>query len=211
MKRIPFPNLIKAFLCLVGLFLAGCLCPEGLPAAAGEPPQLHSPKHAQYRMVIHCGMKVLQLWQHEQMVREYPIDIGMGGLGKKRSGDHRTPVGDYEITWMASRQSNKGHRIIENKSWCIGNKFVYSATGPGLEKLWAESYGGPQATVMSINYPNEKEKKQGYTGECIHIHADRRVLDGALKKSYGCIHMFPRDAMELYEIVDVGTPVKILP
>jgi len=145
------------------------------------------------------------------MVREYPIDIGMGGLHKKRGGDHRTPVGDYEITWMASRQSNKGHKIIENKSWCIGNKFVYASTGPGLEKLWTQSYGGEQATVMSINYPNEKEKRQGYTGECIHIHADRHLLDGALNKSYGCIHMFPRDAMELYEIVDVGTPVKILP
>jgi len=51
----------------------------------------------------------------------------------------------------------------------------------------------------------------GYTGTCIHIHADKHLVDGALTKSYGCIHMFPKDAIELYEMVDVGTPVKILP
>ena len=112
---------------------------------------------------------------------------------------------------MASRVSPKGNRIVSNRSWCKKNSFAYSASGPSIEKLWSASYGGDEATVISISYPNAKDQLKGYTGECIHIHADRRLDNGTLRKSYGCIHMFPDDAKELYELVDVGTPVKILP
>ena len=178
---------------------------------ASETPRFPIPGQSEYRIAIHCSMKVLQLWRNAELVREYPVDVGMGGIRKTRGGDHRTPIGDYEVSWMASRTSAKGNRIVDNRSWCAGNKFVYASSGPALEKLWADCYGGDQATVISINYPNEKERAMGCSGECIHIHADKRLLNGALKKSYGCIHMFPRDAVELYEIVDVGTPVKILP
>jgi murein L,D-transpeptidase YafK len=156
-------------------------------------------------------MGVLQLWRNAELVSEYPVETGKGGLWKTKRGDHRTPVGDYEISWMASRHSHRGHRIKEKRSWCKGNRFVYAASGPRLEKLWADGYGGEQATVMSINYPNQREQRMGYTGNCIHIHADKKHENGMLRKSYGCIHMFPKDAMELYDMVKVGTPVKILP
>jgi murein L,D-transpeptidase YafK len=172
---------------------------------------LSTPKQSEYRIAIHCSRKVLQLWRHAELVTEYPIEVGKTGIHKRHSGDHRTPIGDYEISWMASRHSEKGHRVIDKKSWCIGNQFVYAPSGPLLEKLWADSYGGSQAAIISLNYPNAKDRKRGFTGECIHIHADLKIKDGALRKSYGCIHMFPADAVELYDIVDVGTPVKILP
>ncbi len=168
-------------------------------------------KESKYRIAIHCSRKVLQLWRHTELIREYPIEIGKTGTHKRQSGDHKTPIGDYEISWMASRGAKKGHKIIDNKSWCFENKFVYAESGPSFEKLWADTYGGRQATVISLNYPNAKDSGRGFTGECIHIHADLRLREGALKKSYGCIHMFPRDAIELYDFVDVGVPVKILP
>jgi murein L,D-transpeptidase YafK len=193
---------VMAILCLS---LAEAAAPVG-----AELPQIPPPKQARYRIAIHCSQKVLQLWDYAEMIREYPIDIGKG-IPKKRGGDHLTPIGDYEISWMASRHSSKGHRIVDNRSWCTGNKFVEAESGPALEKLWTSSYGGDQATVISITYPNLKDRLMGYTGNCIHIHADRKLKDGALTKYYGCIHMFPKDAMELFEIVDVGTPVKILP
>lgn len=204
----------KAFVPVAGWFIAAApffVLISAVATVASEMPLFPVPKQSQYRIAIHCSMKVLQLWRNAELIREYPIDVGVGGIRKTRGGDHRTPIGDYEVSWMASRTSPKGHRIIDNKSWCAGNKFVYASSGPALEKLWADCYGGDQATVISINYPNAKERAMGWSGECIHIHADKRLKDGALKKSYGCIHMFPRDAVELYEMVDVGTPVKILP
>lgn len=173
---------------------------------------LHLPQAPErLRIVIHCSRNVLQLWVGPHLAKEYPIETGKGGTHKRRGGDHRTPIGEYEITWMASRHSPRGHPIVDGRSWCKDNKFVDAASGPALEKLWSDSYGGDEACIMSINYPNEKDRARGFTGDCIHIHSDKHLVDGALTKSYGCIHMFPRDAGELYDLVTVGTPVKIFP
>jgi murein L,D-transpeptidase YafK len=181
------------------------------PSSAAEPPQLPTPKQAEYRIAIHSALNVLQLWRENQLVTEYPIETGKGGVGKQKSGDHRTPVGDYEVSWMACRDGSKGHRIVDQRSWCRGNCFIDASTGPPLEKLWTDSYGGDEAAVISINYPNTKDRQRGFTGDCIHIHANKRTREGMMGKSYGCIHMYPKDAMELYNIVEVGTPVKMLP
>jgi murein L,D-transpeptidase YafK len=171
---------------------------------------LPEPRSSNLRIAIHCGLRVLQLWQGEKLIKEYPAEVGKG-FPKRRGGDHRTPVGDYEISWMASRNSAKGHRIVDGRSWCAGGRFVDASSGSRYERLWSAPYGGDRATVISINYPNAKEKAMGYSGDCIHIHASAKLPQGALTKSYGCVHMFPKDAEELYEAVDVGVPVKILP
>jgi hypothetical protein len=172
-----------------------------------------SPKVApcRYRIEIHCADKLLQLWDGDELLRVYPVQTGKGGIGKTRSGDHRTPIGDYEISWMASKKSSKGHRIVDRTSWCANNEFYNGPDGPPLEKLWTKVYGGEDATVMSINYPNAVDRAQGRTGDCIHIHAEKKMIEGPLKESYGCIHLYTEHALELYEIVDVRTPVKILP
>lgn len=204
------PHISSRSLLVTALLTVLVSCASTIPLGA-EPPQLPEPTRAEYRIAIHCSAKVLQLWRQTNLVAEYPIDTGKGGLGKKRSGDHRTPVGDYRISWMASRSLKKGHTIVDRRSWCKNNMFIDAATGPNLEKLWSDPYGGQDAVVMSIDYPNAKDRLRGFTGDCIHIHADKRHQDGVLKKSYGCIHMFPADARQLYEIVQVGTPVKILP
>jgi hypothetical protein len=110
---------------------------------------------------------------------------------------------------MACRDGSR-HKITDQRR-CRGNCFIDATTGPPLEKLWTDSYGGDEAAVISINYPNTKDRQRGFTGDCIHIHADKRTRGGVMGKSYGCIHMYPKDAMELYNIVEVGTPVKMLP
>ena len=192
------------------LVLLLALLATTFPSVA-EPVQLPAPKHAEYRIAIHCALKVLQLWRNDQLVREYAIEIGKGGTGKRRNGDHRTPVGDYEVSWMASRDGTIGHKIIDYRSWCKDNCFSDARTGPRLEKLWTDPYGGDEAAVISINYPNLKDRQRGFTGDCIHIHSNKKAREGILGKSFGCIHMYPKDAKELYEIVEVGTPVKMLP
>ena len=118
-------------------------CPPLVVPIQADQSMIPVPKQSEYRIAIHCARKVLQLWRHAELIKEYPIEIGKTGTHKRQSGDHRTPIGDYEISWMASRHSEKGHRVIDNKSWCIGNQFVYAPSGPRLEKLWADSYGGP--------------------------------------------------------------------
>ncbi len=176
-----------------------------------EPPQLPKLQVWDTHIAIHCSLNLLQVWRDGVLIREFVVDTGKGGLGKKTEGDHKTPLGMYEISWMASRTSPHGLRIRERTSWCKENQFVYARSGPSMEKLWSDAYGGNQASVLSINYPNAKDMEMGRTGDCIHIHADKFHNGGVLRKSYGCIHMYPQDASELYSMVTIGVPVRIFP
>lgn len=201
--------------CLLGPAIGLFICLSSLASAIGADMEHTGPRaeppNGKYRIAIHCSARVLELWAGTTLLRDYPVETGRRRPGKRRSGDHRTPLGDYVITWMASAKGGKGYRIVGGTSWCKDNRFVRAQTGPPLEKLWSLAYGGRHAYVMSINYPNDWDRAKGRTGNCIHIHATGRLEDGALSQSYGCIHMFPKDAAELYQLVQVGTPVKILP
>jgi len=144
------------------------------------------------------------------MIREYPVGIGKNGMGKTKSGDKKTPLGQYKIIWKASRfwKTDGGHPIIDGKAFC-GPKNIFTTdpnVGYSSEKLWTSGYGGKKAVVMCLDYPNSKDRSKGYTGGCIEIHAT--LLGGIGKQSsMGCIRMRPADARELYNLVDVGTMV----
>lgn len=144
------------------------------------------------------------------LIREYPIGIGKNGMGKTRTGDRKTPLGKYKILWKASRfrKTDGGHLIIEGKAFCGPNNMFTKDPNVGYssERLWTSGYGGKKAVVMCINYPNAGDRRKGYTGGCIEIHAT--LLGGIGKQSsMGCIRMRPDDARELYKLVDVGTMV----
>jgi len=147
-----------------------------------------------------------------KVVKSYPVGLGLNGMGKTKEGDKKTPLGEYKIIWKASRFANEdgGYLIEDGKAFC-GPDNIFT-TDPSIgypdESLWTDGYGGKKAVVMCLNYPNSSDKKKGYTGGCIEIHA---TLLGGIGEwsSYGCVRMYPEDARELYRIVKVGTKVFI--
>lgn len=164
-------------------------------------------------IAIHGEKYILELYDTDnQLVRSYPIGIGSHGMGKTKSGDRKTPIGEYKIVWMASRFANEdgGHLISNEKAFAtLDNQFT---DDPSLadpdEKLWEEAYGGSEAVVMGLNYPSDSDLAKGYTGCCIEIHATH--LGGIGKScSAGCIRMRPSDARDLYKQVEIGTSVII--
>lgn len=169
------------------------------------------------RMIVVRGSKYrLYLYENKNekwtLIKEYPIGIGRNGMGKTREGDAKTPVGEYRIIWKASRfaKTDGGHLIQDGKSFC-GPDNMYT-TDPKIgypsESLWKAGYGGKSAVVMCLDYPTPAEKAKGFTGGCIEIHAT--LLGGIGKQSSeGCVRMNPKDARELYNLVDVGTRVVI--
>lgn len=52
----------------------------------------------------------LCLCREKTVEKEFSISIGRGGTGKKRQGDHKTPVGHYSLS--APRASGKFHLFI---------------------------------------------------------------------------------------------------
>lgn len=140
----------------------------------------------------------------------FSINIGKNGVNKTKEGDMKTPLGEYKIAWMVSRHGNKGKKIIDKKTWCKDSKLYYGSSGPEGEELWSEAYGGKDAAVMGLNYPNKKDLKNGYTGSCIEIHAGRHRKPEPINTSAGCIKLYPDDALVLYNKVNVGTKIYIV-
>ena len=157
--------------------------------------------------------KTLYLYDDEKIIFAFPCETGLSGMGKTEEGDRKTPIGRYEIIWMASKKGNNDRDgalpIIDGITWCEDSEIYYGPEGPKDEKLWTDAYGGEDAVVMGLNYPNESDIEMGYTGDCIEIHATKRLKDGRLTPSGGCIKLFCDDALTLYNLVEIGTPVVI--
>ncbi|MBN1574586.1 MAG: L,D-transpeptidase [Deltaproteobacteria bacterium] len=157
--------------------------------------------------------KRLYIYEGERLKFDFPCETGIGGMGKTREGDRKTPVGRYMIIWMASKRGDNERegtqKIIDGITWCEDSKIYYGPEGPADERLWTDAYGGDDAAVMGLDYPNEADKGRGYTGDCIEIHATKRLKNGRLTPSGGCIKMFCEDALFLYNHVEVNTPVVI--
>jgi hypothetical protein len=98
---------------------------------------------------------------------------------------------------MANRDGSKGHKIIDQRSWCRGNCFIDASTGPPLEKLWTDSYGGDEAAVISINYPNSKDRQMGWYCTISTLATDPGQDDGQVLR----MHPHVLGAMELCDIV----------
>lgn len=161
-------------------------------------------------VIIIDGTKKKLYLVKDKIIYTFPVAIGLGGLGKNKFSDKKTPLGEYEISWMASKISSKGEKIIDGKTWCKDSQFYYGDEEQPGEDLWTIAFGGEQATIMGLNYPTEEEKKNGYTGSCISIHASRHKKPQPLKPSLGCIKMYPDDALKLYNNIEIRTKVYIL-
>jgi murein L,D-transpeptidase YafK len=77
-----------------------------LPVTAGDRNQYHGRESGSYagapvdRVVVYKQKRLLELWQRDELVRQYPIALGRQPVGpKQREGDLRTPEGTYLIDW----------------------------------------------------------------------------------------------------------------
>ena len=81
------------------------------------------------------------------------------------------------------------------------------------ERLWTDAYGGKDAYVMALNYPNKEDRAAGSTGSCIEIHASSNLEKTGFKNytgTLGCIAMYPLEVKRVYEFVNPGTHVRIV-
>jgi len=187
-----------------------CLCVIVVTSSWGG----DAPESCDLTLFVIDAEKALLVYEGSELIASFPCETGYGGMGKTREGDGKTPVGVYHIAWMASVEVNRGHTdkgspIIFGMTWCDETGLVYGPEGRDEERLWTDAYGGGDATVMGLDYPNAEDLARGYTGDCIEIHASNRLVDGRLTPSAGCIKLTPEDAVRLYHLVDVGTPVVI--
>ena len=66
----------------------------GCSRAAGAAPVCSAPDS---RIVVHLKDHVLLLCEKHKVVGTFDVRLGSGGTGKSREGDHKTPVGEYDL------------------------------------------------------------------------------------------------------------------
>lgn len=127
----------------------------------------------------------LYLIKNDKIIKEYHVVFGANPKGhKQKEGDERTPEGIYVLDFKNS------------------NSAFYKS--------------------IHISYPNEEDKKQAKShkvnpGGNIVIHGQKNGLGWLSRVSQrinwtdGCIAVTNKEMDEIWQMVDVGTPIEIKP
>jgi murein L,D-transpeptidase YafK len=139
------------------------------------------------RVIVHKSQRRMRLMLGERVVREYTIALGGDPVGPKfQRGDRRTPEGRYVLDWRS--EDSAFHRAIHISY--PNPQDVFRARQSGVH---------PGAGVMIHGLP--KPNGAGWVGEA---HRERDW-------TRGCIAVTDEEMDEIWNLVDDGTPIEILP
>ncbi|MBU0536491.1 MAG: L,D-transpeptidase [Nanoarchaeota archaeon] len=140
----------------------------------------------------------MQVYMRTEWVKaaEYVISTGMNSGDKRASGDHKTPETPLRIgnTYMPYF---KIMEINNSNSWTFDG--IRGAYGPWFMRLDCGRFSGSSYSPR---------------GRCpIGIHGTPEMWEPDLgtAASHGCIRMYDQDVDELRNLVQIGTPVFIMP
>jgi murein L,D-transpeptidase YafK len=137
------------------------------------------------RIIVHKKEHTMELMHAGRVIKTYKIALGRNPVGpKQREGDFRTPEGVYVINGRNAK--SQYHRSLHIS--------YPNATDRERARKFRVSPGGD---VMIHGLPNG----YGYLG------AAHRRWDW----TYGCIAVTDEEIDEIWNLVDNGTPIEILP
>ena len=136
-------------------------------------------------VVVRKAERRLYLLSGERVVRDYRISLGKTPEGHKLyEGDSRTPEGDYTLDFR-------------NPNSDFYKSIRVSYPSPRDRKL-AEAWGlRPGGNIMIHGLPNDV--------------GDMAFAYKGLDWTDGCIAVTNEEMDEIWQLVDVGTPIRILP
>ena len=149
-------------------------------------------------IVVYKAKRQLELYDGVDLLRTYRIGLGFSPVGdKEREGDGRTPEGDFYVFV-------KNPRSAYHLSLGISYPTIEDAQRGLRDRLISKAQH--DEIVKAIN--NKKAPLQDTPlGGLIYIHGNGSKSDWTL----GCVALENADIKELFDAVEVGTPVKILP
>ena len=146
------------------------------------------------RLEVSVATQTLRLWDGTRVVKSWPCSTSKFGIGFQE-GSNRTPLGAFRVM---EKHGNGAplHTIFKSRQpvgeWTPGDKVEADLILARI--LWLE--GAEERNA------NTKERY-------VYIHGtNQEELIGRIG-SHGCIRMKNLDVVELYDIIDVGTPVYI--
>ena len=155
------------------------------------------------RIEIDIATQVLDLFEDQKLRKRYLISSGARGVGE-RNGSFQAPRGKHVIrarigngaqvdTVFVGRRPSGEHYTPElreehpGRDWILTRILWLSGTEPGRNRL------GDRYTMRRY----------------IYIHGSPDDVTMGEPGSHGCIRMTNTDVIELFDQVEVGTPVEI--
>lgn len=139
----------------------------------------------------------LERWENGEKTHSYVISSGYNEGDKVKSGDMKTPEGEFYIS----------HKV-PNSAYYLALALNYPTTEDaerGLEAglITKSQYNG----IVSANKNKQQPNWNTALGGAIEIHGNRQITDA----TRGCVGMRNEDIKELYVLMKAGDPVIILP
>ncbi len=198
MQRFPCPPRWGLQLCGLVVFALGALLPpmgaraEDSPAklaasqaaVAPRPLWLETSRRAD-RVVLVKSARMLHAFRGPLLVRSYRVALGFSPDGPKRvQGDGRTPEGAYTIDWR--NPQSQYHRSL------------HISYPNARDRARARELGrSPGGAIMIHGLPGGQED----------IGRDHVAADW----TDGCIALTNEQVEDLWNLIDDGTPIHILP
>ena len=163
------------------------------PAAVPKGPALEAPVSSaapERELVLDRRRRLLRVMEGGRELRRFPVGVGMPGW--------ETPVGTFSVIEMAVNpvweHPAKGLEIPPGPTNPLGSRWI----GFHRDCLGRRGFNG-----------QEHLEVKGCVTAGFHGTPHRGSVGGAV--SHGCVRLFDEDVRELFDLVQLGTPVKVLP
>jgi murein L,D-transpeptidase YafK len=150
------------------------------------------------RIVVMKRRRLLELYSGEAVVRTYKIGLGLNPVDdKERQGDRRTPEGDFYVFTRNNRSAfylslGLSYPNIEDAERGLRHRLISRVQHDAIVRAIKRKATPPQNTAL---------------GGDIYIHGNGASSDW----TWGCVALENEDIKELFDAVQVGTPVTIKP
>jgi lipoprotein-anchoring transpeptidase ErfK/SrfK len=157
-----------------------------------------------YEIRVLLGAQRLELLKDGRVAAQYIVSTSGNGHGELE-GSKMTPRGRHEIAEKIGGGEPKCAVFMERK-----------ATGEICTPEFVETQPGRDWILSRILWLNGMEEGRNKGGlvdtkhRYIYIHGTHEENRIGQPVSHGCIRMLNDDVIELFELVDVGTPVEIV-
>jgi len=205
-RRLSFPVLLFCLLC----GLASCQAPAAKPVHFSPTPPVErinpeAPRSEALKLplvnpkiVVKKSERRMMLFSEGKLVRTYQVGLGLSPVGDKmRAGDHRTPEGDFYIFVKNPRSAfylslGVSYPNAEHASRGLRDGLITRSQYTRIIDALKRKATPPQNTPL---------------GGTIYIHGRGSQSDW----TWGCVALDDAEMRELFDAVEVRTPVTIEP
>ena len=150
------------------------------------------------RIVVKKAERKLFLYSNNKIVRTYHVGLGLSPVGDKvREGDRRTPEGDF---YIFTKNDKSAFYLSLGISY---PNALHAARGLRDGLINRSQY----ETIMRALKARKAPPQNTRLGGDIYIHGHGSSSDW----TWGCVALENEDIRELFDAVNVGTPVTIQP